>query len=134
MPEITGYHHVSLTVPDAANSAAWYSQVLGLARLTGLEGDGFRKILLMHPASKAGFAVTEHRARGSGDAFSEFRTGMDHLAFAVAGRAALEAWKARFEELGVEHSEIKPSAMGDVIVFRDPDNIQLEVYAPYPAR
>lgn len=134
MPEITGYHHVSLTVPDAGKSAVWYSQVLGFTKLTSLEGDGFGKILLMHPASKTGFAVTGHGARGSGDAFSEFRTGMDHLAFSVADRASLEAWRARFAELGVEHSEIKPSAMGDVIVFRDPDNIQLEVYAPYPAR
>lgn len=134
MAEITGYHHLSLTVPDVGKSAAWYSQVLGFVRLTELEGDGFRKIVLMHPASRTGFAVTEHGARGSGDAFSEFRTGLDHLAFAVADRAALEDWKARFEQLGIEHSDIKPSAMGDVIVFRDPDKIQLEVYAPYPPR
>jgi catechol 2,3-dioxygenase-like lactoylglutathione lyase family enzyme len=53
---------------------------------------------------------------------------MDHVAFAVPDRAALDAWKARFEELGVEHSEIKPSVMGDMIAFRDPDNVQFEVY------
>lgn len=107
--------------------------MLGFTKVKDFEGDGFRKVLLVHPASRTGFGFTDHQARGSGDAFSEFRTGMDHLAFSVADRAALEAWKARFEELGVGHSEIRPSAMGDVIVFRDPDNVQLEVYAPYPA-
>ena len=42
-------------------------------------------------------------------------------------------FKQRFEELGVNHSEIKPvrSEFGDggMITFRDPDNIQLEVFA-----
>ena len=41
--------------------------------------------------------------------------------------------QARFEKLGVNHSEIKPvrSEFGDgrMITFRDPDNIQLEVFA-----
>lgn len=86
----------------------------------------------MHPASGTGFGFTDHGAKGSGDVFDEHRTGMDHLAFAVRDRATLEAWKARFEEHGVDHSDIAPSAVGDVIVFRDPDNVQLEVYAPYP--
>lgn len=131
MPPISGYHHVSLTVTDIDKSADWYCEVLGFKKFTDFERDGCRKILVMHPASRTGFGFTDHRARASGDAFSEFRTGLDHMAFSVADRAALEAWKARFEELGVDHTEIKASAMGDVIIFRDPDNIQLEVYAQY---
>ncbi len=131
MPQISGYHHVSLTVADIDKSAGWYGEVLGFKKFTDFERDGFRKILLLDPASGAMFGFTDHRARASGDAFSEFRTGLDHLAFSVADRATLEAWKARFEQLGVDHTEIKPSAMGDVIIFRDPDNIQLEVYAQH---
>jgi len=131
MPQISGYHHVSLTVADIDNSAGWYGQVLGFRKFTDFERDGFRKIRLLDPASGAVSGFTDHRARASGGAFSEFRTGLDHLAFSVADRAALEAWKARFGQLGVDHTEIKPSAMGDVIIFRDPDNIQLEVYAQH---
>jgi len=129
MPEISGYHHVALTVTDIDKSAGWYTDVLGFRKFRDFERDGFRKVLVVHPASGTAFGLTDHGARGSGDAFSEFRTGLDHLAFSVADRTALDAWQARLDELGVDHSEIKPSAAGDVIVFRDPDNVQLEVYA-----
>jgi catechol 2,3-dioxygenase-like lactoylglutathione lyase family enzyme len=132
MPDITGYHHVSLTVPDIDKSTSWYCEVLGFSKVKDFERDGYRKVLLMHPSSATGFGFTDHGARASGDSFTEYRTGMDHLAFTVADRATLEAWRDHFEANGVEHSEIKPSAMGDVIIFRDPDNVQLEVYAPYP--
>ena len=130
MPEISGYHHVNLTVTDVDESAAWHTEVLGFTKLKDFERDGFRKVVLVHPASGTAFGFTGHGARASGDGFSEFRTGMDHFAFSVPGREDLDAWKARFEELGVVHSEIKPSIMGDLIALRDPDNIQLEVYAP----
>jgi glyoxylase I family protein len=132
MPEISGYHHVSLTVRDIDKSTDWYVDMLGFEKINDFERDGFRKVILLHPASATGFGFTDHGPRASGDSFSEYRTGLDHLAFSVADRSVLGAWKAHLEQAGVEHSEIKPSAMGDVIIFRDPDNVQLEVYAPYP--
>lgn len=128
MPEITGYHHLSLTVRDVARSTAWWKEVLGFEVFRQFERDGMTKVVMRHPASGAWFSLTGHGGRGSGDTFSEFRTGMDHVAFAVADRAELERWQERFEELGVEHSEIKPSVVGDLIAFRDPDSIQFEVY------
>lgn len=130
MPEIIGYHHVSITVRDIEASTAWYTDVLGFAKAKDVAGDGFRKVILVHPASGTAFGLTDHGARASGDVFDEFRTGMDHLAFAVADRVELDAWKTHFEELGVVHSEISPAALGHVIVVRDPDKIQLQVYAP----
>jgi glyoxylase I family protein len=43
----------------------------------------------------------------------------------------LEEWKRRFEDRGVDHSEIRRTPNGGgVITLRDPDNIQLEVFAP----
>ena len=132
MPAIAGYHHLSVTVTDIERSTAWYTEVLGFTKARDFERDGFRKVLLVHPSSGTVFGFTDHRDRGSGDAFSEFRTGMDHVAFAVADRAELQAWKARFEELSIDHSEITPSAVGELIAFRDPDNVQLEVFAPLP--
>ena len=53
---------------------------------------------------------------------------MDHLAFTVADREVLEAWVRRFDELGVDHSPIKEGATGWLTTFRDPDNIQFEMY------
>ena len=129
MPEITGYHHLSLTVTDLDKSTAWWTEVIGFSVTDRFERDGMTKVVLRHPASGTRFSLTGHGERAPAESFSEFRTGMDHLAFAVAGRAALQAWKVRFEKLGVEHSEIRTSPRGELISFRDPDNIAFEVYA-----
>ncbi len=132
MAEITGYHHLSLTVTDLDRSTTWWTQVLGFAELRRFERDGMTKVILRHPSAGILLSLTGHGERAPTEPFSEFRTGMDHLAFAVADRAELEAWKARLEELGVEHSDIKTSSFGALIAFRDPDNIAVEVYMDLP--
>jgi glyoxylase I family protein len=137
MAEIDGFEHVNVTVRDVRASVAWYADLLGLEQVweEDSEEHGWSKVGLYHPGSGMRLNLTQHRA-GSGEPFSERRTGLDHLAFRVpGGRPALEAWLARLEERGVEHSPIKRSAIGDthfgdVITLRDPDNVQLELYAP----
>ncbi len=127
MASISGFNHVSFSVTDPVRSAAWYQEVLGFARHGDGEGKGFRRIRLCHPDSGVTVTLTGHRS-GTGDAFSELRTGLDHLAFTVEGE--LEEWKQRFEEGGVDHSEIRVLGNGSrAITLRDPDNIQLEVFA-----
>ena len=59
--------------------------------------------------------------------FAESRTGLDHVSFGVANRAELDKWQARFAELGVDQSPINDREGYAVLVFRDPDNIQLEL-------
>ena len=137
MAEIDGFEHVNVTVRDVRASAAWYAELLGLEQVWEEDSaqHGWIKVGLYHPASRMRLNLTQHRA-GSGEPFSERRTGLDHLAFRVrGGRPALEAWLARLEELGLEHSPIKWSGIGDthigdVITLRDLDNVQLELYAP----
>lgn len=41
----------------------------------------------------------------------------------------LEAWRRQLEAHAVTHSPIAETAFGPVLVFRDPDNIQLELVA-----
>lgn len=58
----------------------------------------------------------------------------------MPSRSDLEAWQSHLEAHGVVRSATadKPStqppiadeAYGSVLVFRDPDNIQLELFAP----
>ena len=73
--------------------------------------------LYQHPANR-------------GEHFAETRTGLDHISFAVAGRAELKEWGRRLTDNGVEHSPVAEDPFGAVLVFRDPDNIQLELVAP----
>lgn len=132
MPELTGYHHVNLSVPDATASARWYGDVLGLVTVREGVVDGMTKVVM---TARCGLflGLTGHGQRASGDRFSEFRTGLDHVALAVADRAALDAWAAHLDAHGVEHSGINASLLGEIITLRDPDNTQIELFAPYPA-
>ena len=66
--------------------------------------------------------------------FDERAVGLDHLALRVPDRAALEAWAKRLDDLGVEHSGVVDESAGPLIVFRDPDNIQLELWVFEPER
>lgn len=129
MPEFGGVHHLNVSVTDLERSANWYTAVLGLTRgweMEDVEGRG-RKLVLLHPTDPLRIALTFHQSN-SGEPFSEFGTGFDHVAFSVADREALEAWQHHFEELGVDHSPIKEGATGWLITFRDPDNLQFEMY------
>jgi glyoxylase I family protein len=127
--QILGVHHLNLSVTDLERSAAWYEKVLGLTRgweMPDAEGRG-QKIILLLPNTQFRLVLSLHRAN-QGERFSEYRTGLDHVAFTVADRAELEAWGQRFDTLGVDHTPIKEGATGWLIVFRDPDGVQLEVY------
>jgi glyoxylase I family protein len=134
-PAVTGFHHFSPTVSDVEASAQWYERVLGMNRVPvtfphyGAEDDGYA-VLLMDPRSGIAIGLHHHKAN-PGQPFHESRTGLDHISFAVADRAGLEAWARWLDELGIEHSGVidtdKPVPYS-VLVFRDPDNIQLELF------
>jgi catechol 2,3-dioxygenase-like lactoylglutathione lyase family enzyme len=135
---ITGVHHFSPTVSDVEASAAWYEQTFSLMRLPVTfphherEGTGYA-VLLLDPTSGLLIGLHHHDAN-QGEAFDEARTGLDHMGFRVPDRASLDAWVTKLDGLGVEHSGIRditePTPFS-TLVFRDPDNIQLElIYSP----
>ncbi len=130
MPSIAGAHHISLTVRDAERSAAWYSELLGMEELLCGDDDTVRFRVLVHPECGWILGVREYRD-GSGDRFDELRTGLDHFAFMVSSRAALDDWARELDARGVEHGAVSDTPIGSVVTFRDPDNIQLEFwYSP----
>lgn len=128
MTTFQGVHHVALTVRDLEASAAWYERVFEAPVFASLEDEGHAFTILMRPD---GFVIGLHRHDGTlpDDRFSEHRVGLDHIGFACPDREALEAWERRLDELEVEHSPITDAPYGHVLVFRDPDNIQLEFFA-----
>ena len=133
MTEIVGIHHLGLTVSDAERSARWYEDVLGFERVGQLGDPGAerQKIFLRHTGLEARLGLVEHRS-SSKRPFDETESGLDHLAFAVPSYEELEGWARRLEELGVRFSPIAASLSipgSAVIVFRDPDNVQLELFA-----
>lgn len=128
MPAITGLSHVSLSVRDRDASVRWYCDVLGFTPFHQEDGDAWVETICLHPASLTVLGVQQHRD-AAGEGFDHRRTGLDHLAFAVADRAELDAWAKRFAELGIAHSPVAETAFGPVLCFRDPDGVQLELFA-----
>ena len=129
MPTIVGGHHVAFTVRDADRSAEWYAGLLGMQELVRADEDSVRFRILAHPGSGWVVGIRQYPGREEG-AFDEFRTGLDHFAFAVSSQAELEGWEQRLREAGVPFTPITKTPIGSVIVFRDPDNIQLEFWLP----
>ncbi len=91
-----------------------------------VEGRG-RKVAFLLPGTPIRIVLAQHDAN-QGEEFSEFRTGMDHLALTVGDRADLEAWSAWLDSEDVPHSPVIEGKTGWLVVFRDPDNIQIELY------
>lgn len=127
MPSVTGAHHMALTVTDAERSAAWYSELLGMQLLMSGDEDTVRFRVLVHPESGWVLGVREY-TEGSGDLFDELRTGLDHFAFGVPSREALDDWVQVLDDKAVPHAGVSDTPVGSVVTFRDPDNIQLELW------
>ena len=72
----------------------------------------------------------QHGTAAPPERFSEYRVGLDHVAFGCADRDELEKWSRRLDELGISHGEIEDAAYGSGLAFRDPDGIALEFFAP----
>jgi catechol 2,3-dioxygenase-like lactoylglutathione lyase family enzyme len=135
-PGITGIHHFSITVTDLDASLAWYQRLLRADRVPmkfphyEREDTGYGELLI---DPRSGVVIGLHTNTGNdGGRFDEARTGLDHVALNVASRDELQAWTLWLDELGIEHSGVRageepfPFA---TVVFRDPDNIQLELFA-----
>lgn len=130
MPTISGINHVSITVTNIERSEPWYTEVLGLTKLMKEEhpnNEGYA-IVLGKPDWSMAVGLHVHPTNGR-ERFQESRTGLDHVGFLVADRAELRAWETRLTELGVEHSPLNDKGGYAVLVFRDPDNVQLEFIA-----
>jgi glyoxylase I family protein len=133
-PALAGYHHFAATVSDVEASAQWYERVFGMSRVPvpfphyGGKKSGYA-VVLTEPRSGIALGL-HHHDTNPGQPFDERRTGLDHMSFAVADRADLNVWASWLDSLGVENSGVTDA--GDpvpysVVVFRDPDDIQLEL-------
>lgn len=128
MPEVEGVSHLALTVTDLRASVEWYSKLFEASVLWEEHDDPAHEFVLVF-APPIAIGLHHHTATEAGDHFEESRVGLDHISWQVPDRAGLDGWAARLDELGIAHSPITDAPYGTVLVFRDPDNIQLEFFA-----
>ena len=132
-------HHLALTVTDVDESVRWYEAVFGLTFRMDVPHPGGVGKLLADDGMNLVF-VLHHHDTNDGRLFGETATGLDHVGLTVPTRSDLETWQEHLEAHGVIRADVagKPLTQspiadepyGSVLVLRDPDNIQLELFAP----
>jgi glyoxylase I family protein len=122
--------HVALTVRDLSVSVPWYESLLDAKPALDEDTDpGFHHTVYV-VGNGTLLGLHQHQTGALADAFSEYRVGLDHVAFGCADRGELENWARRLDELGIVHGGIKDASYGSGVSFRDPDGIPLEFFAP----
>ncbi len=132
-------HHLALTVTDVDASVGWYEDVFGVQfRMDVPHPGGVGKLLADDSMELA--IVLHHHDANDGTLFAETTNGLDHAGFVVPTRDDLVTWQDHLESRGViradtadkplTQSPIADEPYGSVLVFRDPDNIQLELFSP----
>ncbi len=137
---VAGIHHVTMRSQDPEAARRFYREVIGLefmeipvsGEVTSIwKGAPVDGVLL---AAQVGttFLVIAPPLEGTADddRFSEYRIGIDHLAFAMEDRAGLDSLVERLAAAGVETAgvEADPVLGKEYVAFRDPDNVQWEAY------
>ncbi|MCX2185790.1 VOC family protein [Streptomyces sp. SKN60] len=120
---ISGVRHIKIFVTDLARSAQWYERVFDLRlELSFQDDDGVvRGMQFGLPGTDLKIALREHPAWVNYDA--------DPFALATT-REALDAWDVRLGELGIPRTPVLRASGGHGLGFRDPDGMQIRLYAP----
>ena len=132
---VTGFAHVRLTVTDIARSRAFYDALFGWDVAFEVPADAdeqtrdalgflYGGVIYRVPGGLLGLRPVAPAS----DVFSPDRVGLDHLSFAVASRADLDAAVAVLDAAGAPHGEVKDLGGRSLLEFRDPDGIALELY------
>ncbi|WP_158675538.1 VOC family protein [Nocardia stercoris] len=124
--QITGISHLSLSVGNRDDSVAWYGELLGFQPVATLDCDDYLETICMDSNGTI-LAFQQHLEGGA--AYHPSRHGLDHLAFSVNSTAALDEWATFLDEHGVTWSPVADTPFGKVLCFRDPDGLQLELFA-----
>jgi catechol 2,3-dioxygenase-like lactoylglutathione lyase family enzyme len=132
-------HHIALTVTDLGASISWYEEVFGVRFQKDIPHQGGVGSLLADETRSLIIVLHRHDANDRAR-FEETVTGLDHVGFRVPRREDLVAWQGHLESHGIERRPVADAAStqspiadepyASVLVFRDPDNIQLELSCP----
>jgi len=125
--QLHGIHHVTAVTGKIAENAAFYTRTLGLRLVKKSVNQDDVSAYHLFYADKLGSPGTDMTF------FDWPQTGPDrrgtdsivNTLFRVNGRAALDYWAARFDELGVKHDPVTSFAGRDVLRFEDPEGQRL---------
>jgi catechol-2,3-dioxygenase len=123
-----GITHVAVTVTDMSVSAPWYSRLFGADAVLDEDTGPFRHVVFALDGGML-FGLHVFPAGDWPGGFDPHRPGLDHVAFACAGRVELQRWQEHLDSLGIKHGGIVDAHYGSGLSFKDPDGIALEFFA-----
>jgi glyoxylase I family protein len=121
----SGVHHVALRVADYDRARRFYVETLGFPVVMEVPN------LFLFMAGNTAFGVRGPDEKSpSGDTFSPFRVGMDHIALACDDDGELARVADALATAGVENTGVKlDETLGKrYVAFKDPDRIAWELY------
>jgi quercetin dioxygenase-like cupin family protein/catechol 2,3-dioxygenase-like lactoylglutathione lyase family enzyme len=123
-PAVLGpVNHVALAVTDLERSASWYTDAFGLVRVDGeVADDGTGHITLANPTDDWVLALVSAPAPS-----------IAHVAFTCANRTALSAWRDTLTARAMAPGTITDAPYGSGFVIRDPNGLEIELFAPTPS-
>jgi catechol 2,3-dioxygenase-like lactoylglutathione lyase family enzyme len=138
--KVAGIHHLTLRSQDPDATRRFYEDVVGLKfteipvsrEYTAIwKGAPAQGVLLVTQAGNTSVIIAPPlEGTAEDDRFSEYRIGLDHLAFAVEDRAELDSLVQRLRSAGVETQGVETDIVlgKPYVAFRDPDNVQCEAF------
>ena len=122
--KISKIHHIKLTVRDLNVSKDFYGTLPGFKCVAE-----YPDFVMFFVGNFYLGLTTHNKTKGT---FDETVTGLDHISFAVDSEEDLDHAIKFFDENKIKHSNIERLSNNlSVLVFRDPDNVQLELaYKP----
>ncbi len=116
-------NHISMTVTDVQRSAQWYAHSFGLVRASEeIADDGRGHVLLVSPTGGWMLSLTTAASPA-----------VDHVAVTCRDRDELLAWRDVLTKRAAAPGTITDAPYGSGLVVRDPDDLQLELFAPAAA-
>lgn len=123
-------HHISLRVADLERARAFYEDVLGLELDQDLPGKLRFRLGSDEDAPRL-VLRTPLVGTPQGDRFDERRIGLDHIALGCSSLAELREFADALQRAGIDTNGLRPvPGGGHLVAFRDPDNIQWELFGP----
>jgi catechol 2,3-dioxygenase-like lactoylglutathione lyase family enzyme len=125
-PSLAGVHHLKIPVTDLVRSIEWYGRVFGFT------------VTMEFPDADGVVRGVGGELPGLGDTLLTLRVnpkaaegcrGFDPVSFGVDDRTDIVAWATHLDELDVRHSPVIDASVGWLLVFDDPDGLQLHLYS-----
>jgi quercetin dioxygenase-like cupin family protein/catechol 2,3-dioxygenase-like lactoylglutathione lyase family enzyme len=119
-PGLGPVHHLELGVTDLRRSVPWYAAAFGLVRMDGdIADDGTGHVTLLSPSGGWVLALAAPASPA-----------VRHVAFTCSDRGALVSWRDAIAASDIAPGTITDAPYGSGFVVRDPDGLELELFAP----